>query len=223
MKPESEKKAHPVTADERIPVILVDDHTSIREMLAFILPREGPYDVVAAVSSGAEALEKCRILQPRLVVLDLLLPEVSGVEVVRRVRAELRDTRTLIYSGTTSEDLIAEAMSARPHGFVHKEDTLQVLREALSAVMAGRHYFTQIAAATTERASPGSLRILTEREREVLQLVAKGFTNKAIADRLSMAVKTVETHRSNLCSKLNIHDIATLTRFAVRSGLVGME
>lgn len=209
--------------EEKIRVLLVDDHASIRQMLAFILPREGPYEIVGEVSNGREAIARCRELQPRLVVLDLLLPEVSGVEVVRRIRQESRDIRTLVYSGATSEDLIAEAMHARPHGFVHKEDSLQILREALRAVIAGRQYFTQVAADTSERGGTSAVSILTERERAVLQLVAEGRTTKEIADRLGTAVKTVETHRSNICGKLDIHDIATLTRFAVRHGLVSLD
>lgn len=208
---------------EKIRVLLVDDHTSIRQMLAFILPREGPYEIVGQVSSGTEAIERCRELQPRLVILDLLLPEMSGVQVVRKIRKEHRDTKMLIYSGATSEELIAEAMSAKPHGFVHKEDSLQVFREALHTVTAGGNYYTQVAADYSERPgnSPGAC--LTTREREVLQLVAAGLSTKAIADRLSMAVKTVETHRTNLASKLKIHDVASLTRFAIRHGFASAE
>lgn len=208
---------------EKIRVLLADDHASIRQMLAFILPREGPYEIVGEVSSGADAIERCRELRPGLVVLDLHLPEVSGVQVVRQIRRESWEIRMLIYSGTTSQALIAEAMSERPHGFVHKEDTLQVFREALRAVSAGRSYFTQVAAETGDPTKQSAVRMLTEREREVLRLVADGQTTKEIADILGMAAKTVETHRSNLCSKLDIHDIATLTRFAVRHGLVSSE
>jgi DNA-binding NarL/FixJ family response regulator len=210
-------------SEEKISVLLVDDHTSIRQMLAFVLRREGPYEIVGEVSSGVEAIERCRELQPRLVVLDLHLPELSGVQVVRHIRREWQNTRTLVYSGTTSEALIAEAMHERPHGFVHKEDSLQVFREALRAVIAGRNYFTQVAAETNERSGASGVSALTERERVVLQLVAEGASTKQIADRLGMAVKTVETHRSNLCAKLDIHDVATLTRFAVRHGLVSVD
>ena len=208
---------------EKIRVLLADDHASIRQMLAFVLSREGPYEIVGEVSNGAEAIERCRELQPTLVVLDLHLPEVSGVQVVRQIRRESREIRMLVYSGTTSQALIAEAMSERPHGFVHKEDTLQVFREALRAVCAGRSYYTQVAAETTDSAKQSGVNLITEREREVLQLVAGGKTTKEIADILGMAAKTVETHRSNLCAKLDIHDVATLTRFAVRHGLVPSE
>jgi DNA-binding NarL/FixJ family response regulator len=129
----------------------------------------------------------------------------------------------LVYSGTTSQALIAEAMHERPHGFVHKEDTLEVFREALRAVSAGRSYYTQVAVDTSDGTKQSGVSLLTERERTVLQLVAEGKTTKEIADRLGMAPKTVETHRSNLCGKLDIHDVATLTRFAVRHGLVSSE
>src|SRR5262245_42664366 len=118
----SKTEAPETEPTEKIGVLLVDDHTSIRQMLAFIIPREGPYEIVGQVSSGLEAIERIRELNPRIVVLDLLLPEMSGVQVVRKVRKENKETKMLVYSGATSEDLIAEAMSARPHGFVHKED-----------------------------------------------------------------------------------------------------
>jgi DNA-binding NarL/FixJ family response regulator len=224
MKPEQDKATMERPAsEEKVSVLLVDDHTSIRQMLAFILRREGSYEIVGEVSTGTEAVERCRELQPRLVVLDLVLPEMSGVQVVRQIRRESQDTRMLVYSGTTSEALISEAMHERPHGFVHKEDTLQVFREAVRAVTAGRNYFTQMAAETSERSGASAVSGLTERERLVLQLVASGNSTKAIADQLGMAVKTVETHRSNLCAKLDIHDVATLTRFAVRHGLVSVD
>jgi DNA-binding NarL/FixJ family response regulator len=209
--------------EDKIRVLLVDDHTSIRQMLACVLRLEGSYEIVGEVSSGTEAIERCRELQPRLVVLDLVLPGMSGVQLVRQIRRECENTKMLVYSGTNSEALIAEAMSERPHGFVHKEDTLQVFREALRAVTAGRNYFTQVAAETSERSGASAASSLTERERVVLQLVATGRSTKEIADRLGMAVKTVETHRSNLCAKLDIHDVATLTRFAVRHGLVSVD
>jgi DNA-binding NarL/FixJ family response regulator len=224
MKAEPEKATIDRPAeDAKIRVLLVDDHTSIRQMLAFILRREGPYEIVGEVSSGKDAIDRCRELQPRLVVLDLHLPEMSGVQVVRHIRREWQDTRMLVYSGTTSEALIAEAMSERPHGFVHKEDSLQVFREALRTVTAGGNYFTQIAAESSEKSGASAVAALTERERVVLQLVAAGQSTKQIAEQLGMAPKTVETHRSNLCAKLDIHDVATLTRFAVRHGLVSVD
>jgi DNA-binding NarL/FixJ family response regulator len=209
---------------KRETVLIADDHTSIRQMLAYIIPREGPYDVVAQVSNGVAAIEKVRELKPRLVVLDLCLPDLNGIEVVRRLRVEARDTRLLIYTGTSSNELVAEALHAKPHGFVHKEDTLQDLRDALRAVMSGISFVTKHANEMSEK-SEGALaaELLTEREREVLTLLAKGLSTKQIADKLGTAVKTIETHRSNISQKLGLHDAVALTRFAIRHGLVSAE
>lgn len=204
--------------------MIADDHTSIRQMLAYMIPREGPYEVIGQVSSGTAAIEKVLELKPKLVVLDLLLPGLNGIEVVRRLRNLSKDTRLLIYSGTTSDELVAEALLARPHGFVHKEDTLQDFRDALRAVMSGISFVTKHANEMSERAE-GTLAgdLLTERERDVLRLVAEGLSSKEIADRTGISVKTVEAHRGNISQKLRLHDAVALTRFAIRHGLASLE
>jgi DNA-binding NarL/FixJ family response regulator len=209
---------------KRATVLIADDHTSIRQMLAYMIPREGPYEVIGQVSTGLAAVEKVLELKPRLVVLDLLLPEMNGIEVVRRLRNVSRDTRLLIYSGTTSNELVAEALHAKPHGFVHKEDTLQDFRDALRAVMSGISFVTKHASEMCEKGE-GALAadLLTERERDVLRLVAEGLSSKEIADRTGIAVKTVEAHRGNISQKLDLHDAVALTRFAIRHGLVSLE
>jgi DNA-binding NarL/FixJ family response regulator len=205
-------------------VLLVDDHISIRQMLAFLIPREGAYEIVGQVSSGDEAVESCRELHPRLVVIDLLLPgKKSGLDVVRELRRSGEEVRTLVYSGTTSPGLIAEAMRAGPDGFVHKEDTLQAFREALHAVTAGEQYFTPVIVESVERAGHTAVELLTDREREVLRLIAGGHSNKEMAERIGVAIKTIEYYRKNLQQKLKIHDVASLTRLAVKHGIVLAE
>lgn len=206
-------------------VVLVDDHLSLRQMLTRVLESTGEFEVVADAGSGIEGLKLCRQYHPKVVILDLLLPELSGVDLLATLREELRDTRFLVYSGSLNQSLVLSALRSRPHGFVHKEDSLATLIDALRAVAQGGTYLTSFATRLAESvgdcASP--LDRLSAREREVLQLVAEGCSSKAIASRLSIANKTVEHHRTSLMQKLGLHDIANLTRLAVREGLVRID
>jgi DNA-binding NarL/FixJ family response regulator len=206
-------------------VVVVDDHASIRQMLSIILVREGPYEVVGEAGTGFEALKLCRKLKPNLVVLDLILPELNGVEVLRTLRSEMRDVRCMVYSGTLNRSLIVDALQARPHGFVHKTDALPTFCEALRAVTNGCSYFTPFATKLMDdgRQNGGTPVRLTDRERAILQMIAEGMSNKEMASRFSIAPKTVEHHRAQVMQKLGMHDVATLTRYAVRLGLVPTE
>ncbi len=206
-------------------VVVIDDHASVRQMLALVLAREGSYDVVGEAGTGFEALKACRKLKPHLVILDLVLPELNGAEVLRTLRAELRDARFMVYSGATSRTLIVEALKARPHGFVHKTDALATFCEALRAVASGCCYFTPFATKLMDddRYAAHESSALTDRERAVLQMIAEGMTNKEMASRFSIAPKTVEHYRAQVMQKLWMHDVATLTRYAVSRGLVSAE
>jgi DNA-binding NarL/FixJ family response regulator len=206
-------------------VVVIDDHASIRQMLAIVLAREGPYEMVGEAGNGFEALKVCRKHKPDIVVLDLVLPELNGVEVLRTVRTEFRQTRCMVYSGTLNRSLIVEALQARPHGFIHKTDALSTFCEALKAVANGCSYFTPFATKLMDderQVSTTSAR-LTDRERAVLQMIAEGMSNKEMASRFSIAPKTVEHHRAQVMQKLGLHNVATLTRYAVRLGLVPNE
>lgn len=206
-------------------VVVIDDHASIRQMLAVVLAREGPYEVVGEAGTGFEALKVCRKHKPQLVVLDLVLPELNGVEVLRTLRAEMRDSRFMIYSGAVNRGLIVEALQARPHGFVHKSDALATFCDALRAVSNGCSYFTPFATKLMDedRQTGAASPQLSQRERSVLQMIAEGMSNKQMADRFCLAPKTVEHYRAQLMQKLGMHDVATLTRCAVRMGLIEVE
>ncbi len=199
--------------------MLVDDHTSIRQMLAFVIPREGPYDIVAQVSSGFEALHVCKTLRPNVMILDIMLPELSGIEIIRRIHSESCQTRTLIYSGTNNADIIAEVMQCKPHGFVHKEDSLDTLRHALKAVCNGGRYITACAMGVEVNLAADMRSILNDSEIVVLQMIAEGHPQKAIALRMGVTLRTIEYYRSNLANKLGINDIPGLTKYAIRHGL----
>jgi DNA-binding NarL/FixJ family response regulator len=206
-------------------VVVIDDHTSVRQMLGRLLELDGIYQVVGEGGTGLEALKLWRKLRPDVLIVDLMLPELSGAEVVRQVRAERGATRVLIYSGTLHQDLVLNALRARPHGFVHKEDPLDTFREALRAVSRGCSYFTPWATRLLDQANDGEIpsNTLTPQERTVLQMIAEGRTSKEIAGRLNISPKTVEHYRASVMDKLGLHDVASLTRYAVQNGLVGID
>ncbi len=206
-------------------VVVIDDHLSIRQMLERIFAFDSLYELVGHSGSGPEGLELCLDLKPRVAIVDLLLPGMNGVELLRALRTAGPETRVLIYSGTLNQSLVASALDAKPHGFVHKEDSLSTLLEALRTVARGGSYLTPFATALAEREEPNTSPVmqLSARERMVLQLVAEGCSSKEIAGRLGISVKTVEHHRTGLMQKLNVHDIASLTRLAVREGLVNND
>jgi DNA-binding NarL/FixJ family response regulator len=205
-------------------VMVVDDHASIRQMLGALLPREGAFEMVAEAGTGLEAIQMHRKARPHLVVLDLVLPEMNGIGLLQYLREQSRETRTIVYCGTDRRDLILEALRARPHGFVLKRDPFAAFREALRMVTSGCSYFTSFATRLLdeERSATGNP-FLSPRERAVVQMVAEGRSNKEVAKQLEIAAKTVERHRARVMEKLGVHDVAGLTRYAMRNGLVSVE
>lgn len=206
-------------------IVIVDDHVSIRDMLVWILMQETGYEVIGEAGSGIEAIKVCGICQPDLLILDLVLPCISGIEVLRRVRRELPRTRVLIYSGTCNGAVMKEALRERPHGYVGKLEGLKILKRAISTIADGGNYFsTEASQALSETLGTRPHDTdLSRREREVLQLIAEGRSSKQISGLLDVALKTVENHRANLMAKLDMHDVASLTRYAARNGMVALE
>lgn len=200
-------------------VLIVDDHVAIRKMLVVFLRRETGYDVVGETGSGLEALTLCSELNPDLVILDLMLMELSGAEVIHRIREQSPGTKVLIYSGTQNIAAIRRCLQAEPDGFVEKFDDINVLREGLKSVTAGRKYFTTLPAGLLNKLRYEKLD-LTEREVEILQLIAEGQFSKEIASRLQISFKTVENHRASLMHKINARNMADITRYAMRAGLI---
>lgn len=200
-------------------VVIVDDHVAIRKMLVVFLRRETGYEVVGETGSGLEALSLCSELHPDLVILDLMLLELSGAEVIHRIREQSPVTKVLIYSGTQNLAAIRRCLQAEPDGFVEKFDDINVLREGLKSVAAGRKYFTALPAGLLNKLRYEKLD-LTDREVEILQLIAEGQFSKEIASRLQISFKTVENHRSSLMHKINARNMADITRYAMRAGLI---
>jgi DNA-binding NarL/FixJ family response regulator len=185
-----------------------------------MLRRQLGIAIVAETSGGLQAIEVCLRIRPDLLIMDLVLPELGGIEVLRRLRNVWPKLRVLIYSGDALQSTFLAALRSRPQGFVQKSDSLETLQEALRIVMDGGSYLTPFITNLLDVSLPDELRGLTAREREVVQMVAEGRSSKEIAGLLGIAPRTVEHHRVHVRHKLGLRDVASLTRFAIRAGLI---
>ena len=203
----------------RCRVALVDDHASITDLLTSVLQaQEGePFEVVGAAHSGPAGLELCQRTRPDVIVLDLVLPGLSGVDLLREIFRSAPGVRVLIFTGGAHPTLMAEALRSGAQGLVGKSAGSQHLLEALRAVAAGGRYLDP---ALLPQVGRGPEPPISARERQVLLHVAEGGSSKEIAACLGLSVKTVENHRTSLMDKLNLHDAVSLTRYAIRTGLV---
>lgn len=203
-------------------VLMLDDQVSVREMAAAMVTSEGLCAVVGQASSGVEGLRMFRKLRPGAVILALALPEMSGAEVLLAMREENPRLPVLVYSGTKSQDLWRAGLRAGPQGVVHKTESMATLREGVTAVVSGQTFFGRFATAKMEEMRLGGAAEdgLAPRLRTVLQMIAEGLSTKQVASRLSLSPKTVEHYRTKLMQKIGVKDVASLTRYALRCGLV---
>jgi DNA-binding NarL/FixJ family response regulator len=208
-------------------VVIIEDQTAIREMIVEIIKTIGDFEVVAESGTGQDGLETCMDTKPDFVVLDIMLPGLNGAEVLRRLLKQLPHTRVLIFSGYENPSLVRDLLQSGAHGFVEKSAPLSELRKGIEIVSGGGSYFGPEVAHMLREAvlNPGASQLqgvaaLTAREREILQLIAESYSTKEVARKLSISVKTAENHRTNLMKKLDLHDVAGLTRFAIQNGLI---
>jgi len=214
----------------RIRVLLVDDHPLVRAGVRRVLDAESHLEVVGEAADGAAALRAIPELAPDVLVLDLAMPGVDGLEVLRRAKALRPALKVVVLTMHANPEYVARAVQTGADGYLLKESAVQDLLAAIEAVMAGRAYHSpkiqmQLAEMLRHGGTPPLRAIdrLTDRERDVLRELAAGSSTKEIAARLGIGNRTVETHRANLMRKLNLHSIALLTQFAVREGLVGLR
>ena len=211
-------------------ILLADDHRLVREGLRSLLEKLPSIEVVAEASDGLEALELLKATRPDIVLMDITMPRLSGVEAVRRISKEYPRTKAIVVSIHAAEEYVWQALRAGASGYLIKDADASELATAIQAVMNGETYLSPRVSRTVisnyfERTgnSQGPLERLTPRQREVLQLIAEGQNTKAIAPTLKISVKTVEAHRLQMMKRLDIHDVPGLVRYAVRSGLVSSE
>lgn len=206
-------------------LVIIEDQTAVREMMAEVLALDRNYTLVGQCGEGQGGLRMCLELKPDLVVLDAKLPGLNGVELLRRLIRKLPALRVLVFSGHENPVVVRQMLEAGARGFVEKTAGFMEFKKGLAAIALGGTYFGPAIASVLRNfvANPesgGSPDFLTEREREILQLVAEGHSTKAIAVKLGISAKTVDNHRTNLMRKLDIHDVASLTRHALEHGLV---
>jgi DNA-binding NarL/FixJ family response regulator len=210
-----------------IRVLVADDHMIVRTGIRHVLESESDIEVVGEAGSGSEAISLASELRPDVVVLDISMPDQSGLEVAARLRSAVGATRVLILSMHDNAEYVLESVRAGAHGYLLKDTAATELRNAVRAVCRGESYFSPPVASRLTAAVRGEhenshsgLEQLTSRERQVLLGIVRGHTNKQIAADLGISHRTVETHRESLMRKLHIHTVAELTRFAIESGLV---
>lgn len=201
-------------------VVLVDDHAAIRDLLKRALADHNEFEVVGEAENGIDALRICRKALPRLVLIDLLIPQLSGAQVIRRLRSDLPQMRVVVFSAAVDDVDIRQMVQSRPHGFVRKTEPLAILLTALRTVSAGGRFFSASIDRFLDCPIAEQHSQLSDREIEILQLVAEGQTNKDIAQKVGIAVKTVDKHRTRVMEKLDLHNVAALTRYAIKTGLV---
>ena len=213
-------------------VLIADDHKIVRDGLrALIDANITDVTIVSECSNGREALREARRLRPDIILMDVSMPELNGLEAVKQLTATLPESRTIVLSMHRSQEIIGQLLHAGAKGYIHKDAAFEELETAIRSVAAGDVYLGQGIAAevvkdlrrlrTEETGS--EVELLSPREREVLQLVAEGRRTREIAKILNISSKTVESHRGQLFKKLKIDSIAGLTHFAIRAGIVELE
>ena len=210
-----------------IRVLLVEDHRMVREALRDVLAKVTDIEVVGEAGDARAALEQARSLAPEVVVLDIGLPDLNGVEVAARLKQAGNAAKIVALSAYTDKRFVIEILLAGATGYVTKSSAGGELVRAIRAVAAGQSYVCPDAqgALMSEILSgsmPGEARRLGRREREVLRLIAEGLRSQGIAEQLHIAVSTVEVHRRNIMSKLGLHTVAELTKYAIREGIISL-
>lgn len=220
-----------------IRVLLADDHALVRAGFKALLREIDGIEVIAEAGDGREALRLVREMQPDVVLMDISMPELNGLEVTSQAAKEFNRVRVIILSMYMNEEYVMQALSAGAKGYLLKDAGPEELALAIRRVSRGDIYLCPAVSKTVitdyidglggkskkQKSEHGVFERLTSRQREILQLIAEGFTTKEISDKLNVSIKTVETHRTQLMKRLDIHDIAGLVRYAIRSGIVSPQ
>jgi DNA-binding NarL/FixJ family response regulator len=215
-------------------LLIVDDHPLFREGLKSLIARNPKYEVVGEAGSGKDGLRLAKALKPNLVLVDISLPDTSGVELTRSIRTVLPETNVLIISMHSKIDYITEAFQAGAKGYVVKESATEKLLQGLDAVAGGEYFLdSSLSVSVVKRLvefpekeaqiKDGSYGSLTPREQQVMRMLAEGQSTKEIASKLYISPKTVENHRANIMEKLRLHSTIELIRYAAKLGLIDID
>jgi DNA-binding NarL/FixJ family response regulator len=201
-------------------VVVVDRQESVRELLCRYLERSSEYEVVGQAGTGLEAMRLLKRTSANVAIIDLVLPELCGHEVILRLRKEIPDLRIVVFTGASDTNVLASALRSEPDGIVLKSEPLKVLLSALHTASVGGRFFSPEANHRAVHLEFRRTQALSTREIEVLQSIAEGKSNKEIGRLLGVATKTVDNHRTRLMQKLGVHNAAALTLAAVQMGVV---
>ena len=210
-----------------VKILLADDHKIMRDGLRSLIEKLPEMEVVAEAENGRAAVKQTRRFRPDVIVMDINMPDLNGIDATRQIVAEFSDAKIIAFSMHTDHQFVAGALKAGVSGYLQKDSAFEELAQAIRTVVANQTYLSPKITGDVvkgyleklladESAAPA---FLTAREREVVQLYAEGHKTKQIADRLNLSVKTIETHRRKIMEKLDITSIAELTKFAIREGL----
>ena len=215
---------------KRISVLLVDDHTIIRQGLRLLIEADGDIEIVGEAKTGREAVQMATKLRPEIIVMDIAMPLLNGLQATRQILKTLPSIKILILSAHSDPEYIEQVVKVGAMGYLVKQSSGEIVADAIRQLHKGKSFFTAAIAKYLKQDflnSPDGIGLrkksaaeLTTRESELLQMIAEGHVNKQIASELEISIKTVEKHRQHLMDKLNIHDIAGLTRFAIAAGII---
>jgi DNA-binding NarL/FixJ family response regulator len=212
---------------EKYRIVIADDHTILREALKALLSSDPSFEVVGEAEDGREAIQVVKKFIPDLILIDLSMPKLNGMDAIKEIKKQSSETKVLVLTVHKTEEHLLASLQSGADGYISKDATHSELEIAIRSVLGGKSYLSpEISEKVIEGYLEGRKTLrsrwdtVTQREREVLKLVAEGYTNKEIADLLFVSVKTVEKHRANLMKKLDLHNVSALTAFAMKRGLI---
>ena len=218
--------------NQKVRIVIAEDHTILREGLRSLLSSDPIFEIVGEAEDGREAIKCVEKFRPDLILTDLSMPRMNGMEAIKEIKRQSPKTKVLVLTVHKAEEYILATFRAGANGYLLKDSTHAELVMAVKKVLSGKQYISpEISEKVIEGYLEGkktlksqtSWETLTQREREILKLIAEGYKNKEIAEDLCISVKTVEKHRANLMEKLDLHSIQALTAFAIEKGLVSRE
>ncbi|MGK7389204.1 MAG: response regulator [Candidatus Cyclobacteriaceae bacterium M2_1C_046] len=215
-----------------VKILLVDDHALLRQGLENILKAIPDFNIVGSVPSGEDAINFCNEKKPDLILMDIMMKGMSGLEATKWIKDQHDDIKIILVSSEVSEDLVKKAMACKANGYIPKNEDKDVIIDAIRTVLKGKPYFSKeitdmvfqsyFQEQTGNRVKKRSAE-LTQREEEVLERIAMGLSNAEIGEELFISIKTVESHKANILSKLGLKNTADLTRYAIKQGYISLD